>query len=379
MEDFGLDLSSILSQEELEELSSEGNNTQVETQPPEKNEEIIDTENLSISDLFGSESVGNENHEEENNKVEKEDTTSKENGSSPNNIYSSIASAFKEDGIFSDLEDDDIKGVTDADSFAELVNKQIESRLDEQQQRIKKALDNNVEPSQIQMFENSIRNLNSITTEDIEDESDEGVKLRQTLIYNDYMNKGYSKDRALTLTKRAFDNNTDIEDAKEALEGNKAFYTSEYNKLLKEAEAENKKAIENRKKLSEKIKKSVLEDTKAFGEVEVDKKVRQKIFDVISKPVYKDPDTGTMLTELQKFEVENHADFMKYLGYFYVITDGFKSLNGVAKTVERKAVKKGLKELEKNINTTMLNPDGSFKFVSGVNGDSDTGGWSIDL
>jgi len=36
--------------------------------------------------------------------------------------------------------------------------------------------------------------------------------------------------------------------------------------------------------------------------MELDKATRQKIYDNISKPIYKDPETGDYLTALEKYE-----------------------------------------------------------------------------
>lgn len=383
MEDFGLDLSNLLSSEELEELEAAGKQ-QTETTPPSQGEETkqetIDTEDLTVEDLFGSESVGDDKDKEEHKEEKKSTTTSESDGTSPANLYSSIAKAFKVDGIFSDLKDEEVEKVSSAEDFSELVEKQIEAKLDETQKRINAALNNGVDPSQIQVYENSIAILNKIKEEDITDETEKGAALRKNLIKTDYLNRGLDEARAEALAQRAFDNNTDIEDAKVALQGNKDFYNDGYKKLLKEAEESAKKDREKKQAQAEALRKSILEDSKAFGEIEVDKKTRQKIYDVINKPVYKNPENGQYMTELQKFEMEHKSDFMKYLAYYFVVSDGFKSLKNLETKVEKKVASKGIKELEHTLNTTARNPDGSLRFVSGVS-DNDSyinSGWSID-
>lgn len=382
MEDFSLDLSNILDADELAAL--EGNQEeklQEETQPEqtELHNDIKDTEDLEISDLFGSESVGDDKNIE-NNKERKGDTiNSKSDSTPPNNLYSSIAKAFKEDGIFSDLEEDDINSITSPDDFAELVEKQISAKLDEKQKRIDQALRDGVEPSQIQMYENSLANLDKITDNDITDESEDGVALRKLLIKTDFINRGISESRAEALVKRAFDNNTDIEDARDALKGNKEYYSSKYKELLDEANKIAKEETSKRKKDAETLKASILEGEKVFGDVSVDKKTRQRVYDVISKPLYKD-ESGNYITEIQKYESEHKMEFMKNLGYLYVITDGFKSLGNLKNNIKKKVTSEGIKELEHTLNTTVKNIDGSLKFVSGV-GDNDSymnSGWSID-
>jgi len=108
------------------------------------------------------ESVGSEEH----NKEKEKDTTSDEDGSSPEtNFYSSIASALKEEGIFPDLDDAEIDNVKEAEDFRDLIEKQINAGLEEAQKRIYDALNTGVEPNVIRQYESTLGYLNSITEE----------------------------------------------------------------------------------------------------------------------------------------------------------------------------------------------------------------------
>lgn len=385
MEEIGLDLSNILSAEELAALNSAQEEPKQGTAPEQKQEtqeEVISTENLEASDLFGSESVGDNGGTEDIHGQVTDTSTQEGEGTPPkNNLYSSIAEAFQVDGIFSDLTNEDISKIQTAEDFANAIEKQIQAKFDERQRRIDKALNNGIEPQQIQVFETSIANLNRITEDNLKDESDAGINLRKSLIVRDYLNRGYDEQKALALAQRSFDAKTDIEDAKFALQQNKDFYQQKYKELQDEAENSARTLEENRKKEIAALKKLVLEGDKAFGELTVDAKTRQRVYDVISKPIYKDPDRdGEFLTEIQKYEKENHNEFMKNLGYLYVITDGFKTLGNLTKTIEKKVTRKGIKELEHLVNTTVRNPDGSLRMVSGVSDNESylSGGWSLD-
>ena len=124
-----------------------------------------------------------------------------------------------------------------------------------------------------------------------------------------------------------------------------------------------------------------MEDKEVFGTVQLDKSTRQKVFETISKPVYKDPETGDYLTAIQKYERENSTEFLKNVGLLYTLTDGFKSIDKLVKGQVRKEVKKGLRELENTLNNTARTSDGSLRFVSGVDGDleSNARGWDLDI
>lgn len=386
-----LSLDNILGSDEIENLLSEEEETQKtpqnndgdnseENKNDKDNEttEVIDVDNL-FTDL--PESVGSG---KENNTGDREDTYSeKGKDASPNkHFYSSVAKALKEEGIFQTLEDNEVEEISSAEDFAEAVNKQIHSMLDDRQKRIDEALNSGVSISDIQRCEKALEFFNSLQENDIIDESDKGEKLRKQLIYTDFINRGYSTERAQREVQKSFSSGTDIEDAKEALASNKEFFQSEYDNIIREAKEEEQKEVEKRKKQAEDLRRSILEDNKIFGDLQVDKVTRRKIYDNISKPVYKDPETGELFTAIQKYEMENRPEFLKNIGVLFTLTDGFKNLDNLVKNKVRKEVKKGLRELEHTLNNTSRTSDGNLKFVSGVEDDPESfigKGWEIDV
>ena len=368
----GLSLDNIMTGEEAANLFSQEQESteenEVETpKDKEEKENKEATEVVDVNSLFTEEpeSVGSG----DNNK-EKEDTTSKE-GTSPN-FYSSIAKTFAEDDVFQNLDEEALSKVNDAESFLDLVEQQVQSKLDEKQKRIDQALNAGIEPTQIQRFENNMKILNSITEDSISEEGEKGENLRKNIIYEDYIQKGFSKERAIKAVERSIAAGTDIEDAKEALQSCKDQVNKAYNDAIKKAEEEKANEEKELKEQAEALKKSILSDKKPFGDLEIDKSTRQRVFDAISKPVFTDPETGERLTALQKYEADNHNDFMKYVGLTYVLTDGFKSLDGLVKGKVKKEVGKSLKELEHTLNNTARNSNGTLKFTSGVSSDSES-------
>lgn len=387
MEDFNLN--GILSEDEVSALFSDEDTeeTSQETPPEQKeNNQENDTTEVDVDDIFGNEddSESPESVGSEENNQETEGTSSEKKGTSPNNFYSSIAKALKEDGILSDLDDDMLDKAETPEDFASIIEAQINARLDEKQKRIDEALGVGVEPSAIQQYERTIDYLDSISDDLISDESEKGETLRKQLIYQDFINRGYSKERATREVNKSFSAGSDIDDAKEALQSNKEFFGDSYKKLIKEAKDAENERIKEQKKEAETLKKSILEDKNVFGDLVVNDIQRKKIFENISKPVYKDPDTGEYLTAIQKYEQDNHTEFMKYVGLIYTLTDGFKNFDGLVKGKVNKEVKKGLKNLENTLNNSTRNHDGSLKFVTSRRSDDDDsyfgkGGWVPDI
>ena len=386
MGEFNLD--NILSEDEVSSIFADDEDLQASPpEPKENNQENKDTTEVDVDGIFGNEdsSESPESVGSEENIQEKEDTSStKKVVTSPNNFYSSIATALKEDGILPDLDDEVLSKTNSPEEFAELIETQIKAKFDERQKRIDDALNYGVEPTAIQQYEKTLDYLDSLSDDIISDESEKGENLRKQLIYQDFINRGYSKERALREVNKSFNAGSDIEDAKEALASNKEYFKDSYDDLIKEAKNAENERVAQQKKEAETLKKSILDDDKVFGELVVDKSTRKRIYDNISRPIYKDDKTGKYLTEIQKYERDNHVDFMKYVGLVYTLTDGFKNLDGLVKGKVNKEIKKGLKNLESTLNNSTRNSDGSLSFVTSRRSDDDDsyigmGGWVPDI
>lgn len=367
--------------EETAEAASAEENTGSEKK------EINDTETTEVNPegLFEEEekekpeSVGSEK-----NKEEKGDTaTVEDDGTSPNeNFYSSIAEAWAADGILPNLDEETVKKAKTPEDLSNLIESEVNARLDEKQKRISKALENGVEPDNIRMYEGTLQRLSAIKDADVAAESENGEQLRYQLIVQDYLNKGITRERADKMARRSIDAGTDLEDAKEALQSNKEFFQNAYNKLLNDAEKAAEADKAERQKQSDKLKDSILKDKTLMGDLEISSDLRKKTLDNISRPVYKDPETGEYMTAIQKYESENRTDFLKYVGLLFTATNGFKDFNALFKGKVQKEVKKGLSQLEKTLNSTRRNQDGSLKMVTSVQDDPNSflnKGWKLDV
>ena len=374
----GLDMDNILSPDEVESLFTSDGSEETQVTPPEQQEEenkekpTTEVPEVNPDELFTEEpeSVGSEKVDAQG----KEDTTSKEEtGTSPKtNFYSSIASALKEEGILSALDEETLSKIQTPEDFAEAMENELKAKLDERQKRIDEALQVGVEPDEVRKYEGTINYLNTITEDAISDESANGEKLRKQLIFQDFLNRGFSKERAQRETQKSFNSGSDVEDAKEALASNKEYFQQEYEDLIAEARAEEEAEKARTKKEAEELKKSILDEKEIFKGLELDKTTREKVYNSISKPVYKDPETGQYLTAIQKYERDNRQDFLKKIGLLFTMTDGFTNLDKLVKPTATKQVKKSLRELEHTINTTRRNTDGSLSFISGVSDDPES-------
>lgn len=380
MEDFGFDINSILTEDEMKEMLDEQGHSDSggqETGEPEKNEIENNEENepAEESDNDTSEKVGGEKELEE-------DAGHQSDGSSPTAFYSSIAAALKNAGIFPDSDDKDIEAVQSADDFAELMEKAVTARLDERQRRIDEALGNGVAPDTIRMYEQTLQYLGSINEEVLSAEGDDGDSLRRQLIYNNLLNHGFSHERAQREVEKSFKAGSDIEDAKDALNELNKYYEDGYENLRNESKKKADEAKAAQKRQSEEFRKMLLDDEVKLGDTKLDKRTCQMIYDAVTKPVWKDPDTGHLLTKVQQFQKQNPKEFIKQIGMWFVLTDGGKDMKGFTKEQVRVDRNKSLRELESKINSSQLDSYGSLRYASRSSGNSDpllSDGWKVDM
>lgn len=391
MEAINFSVDNIMSEDEVASLLSNDNvgNNSTENDNNEGTEDNTNDENNIVTegitfddDLNFPESVGNE--EEKHNQEDGENSTL-QSSTSPqkNNFFSSIADALVNEGVFSSLEDVDINNIKDASDFSQFVNKQLESKLDEKQKRIDEALNNNVPVSDIQAYETTIKNLSNITEEQLSDESEQGELIRKNLIYQDYINRGFSSERAIKEVQKALDNGTDVDDAKESLQSCLDYYNNSYKELITKAKEEQTKILNKQKEATEKLKKVILEDKTLFGGLEIDDKTRQKAFNSVAVASYKDNTSGFKITELQKYQQEHPEEFAQNVGLLYALTNGFKDFNTFIAGKVKKEKKKGLQDLENVINSTSRGGDGLLKFAGNYAKEDPESfidkGWKIDL
>lgn len=329
-----------------EDKSKEESNKEKNNNKPLSEQEVID---LFNNDTATVESVAKEEKGKENTSSVKEE---KEKDDTPdNNFYSSIASALMGDGVLSlTLSDEELGNIKTPEDFTELITKEINNRFDESQRRLKEALDLGINPKEIKSYEDTINNLQNLKNQDFSGDDEQSINLRKQLIFRDFINKGFSEEKAIRYTERSISTGNDIEDAKEALESNIEYFESLKNSKYEEA----KKNIEKEKerKANEiNILHKKFKENKQFEGIDVDEATRLKALQNITKVVGKD-EYGNPLTEIQKYQNENREEFLYKLGMLYTLTDGFKNFDRFVAPKVNKEYKKNVKDLANKLNLT---------------------------
>ena len=168
MEGIGLD--NMLGAEQVEKLFSdnatlEGTdvlevNAGEETPVDDKNNETEETAEVDFSDLLGNnqpEGVGSgENTKRDGGAPE----SSSGQGTPQANLFSSIAKAIKDEGVFPDLSDDTANNVKDAASLRKMFEDEIAKLLDVRQKRIENAINSGASTDEVQQYQQALNVFN---------------------------------------------------------------------------------------------------------------------------------------------------------------------------------------------------------------------------
>lgn len=376
MNDFNVaDVEDLFPSDSPEEVVDTNEITEEKEEEKDKNTPQPLLDNASLEDLFPDE-----------NKKEKEEKTTKEieiedkdNDDGELNRYSELSKILYEEGVFDNLDEEDLEEVKDADDFKALIQEQINRGLNERQQEISDALTYGVEPSVIQTYANAMGALNRIEPL-ITEESEEGKKARVNAIYQDYINRGIKDAKARSLVQASLTAGTDIEDAKEAVASLKEYYSDAYKQAVAEAKEEEENRQNYIREQDNLLKKNLLEKKDLFGGIDIDKRTRQKAYDAVAKASAKD-DKGNPLTAIQKYAQENPVDFRAMLGIVYSVTDGFTNLTKLFNKAVDKKVHSKLDELTRKLTSSNSQKgEGGVHYKNGPAEDLlDTNRWRVFL
>ena len=381
----GIGLENMLDAKQVEALFSNPATTTEESVSEEvdnnnSNNESLETTEVDFSDLLGNqpESVGSGEESE----GERGTSTSDDAGGSPLNLFPSLARALKDEGVFPDLSDEVINSIKDAADLKKMFDDEVSRSLNERQKRIENALNSGANNEELQQYQVALNLNDYLSQRDTQNllikEGNDGDEFRRRIMYQDYVNRGFNHDRAVKLVEKSFSDGTELADAKEAFNSCKEYYSKQvedYQNTLNERENQ-KKAAEEQQYAA--LKKRILDTDNFFGGVQVDKALRQKAYDSLTKPVYKDAD-GNYLTALQQYQREHPAEFMEHVAMLYSLTDGFKNVDNLTKKPIKAGIKKGFDEVANILNSTRRNGDGSLNLSNTSPDDLDRENWTLAI
>lgn len=297
-------------------------------------EEVIPTtEEAPIEEDKPEEEVA----EEDDKNKEEVDSDSSDDGDSSPNLYSSLAKVLAEEGLLPSFNEGEKKLETKEDfieAFREEIKNSEYAGLNETQKKYLQALESGIPEQDVKEHLNIETQLNSITPEEIKSNEN----LRRQIILNDFVLKGYNKEKAEKLTQRSFDIGEDESDALDAMNDVKGYYEKQYNDKLKQADDAREEAKKKSEQQLEDLRKTITEFKEVIPGLKITEKDKNKIYELATKPVAQ-LDNGTYINALMKAKVEDPVNFEAKLNYLFYITNEFKNFDIIKKTQKSNATK----------------------------------------
>jgi hypothetical protein len=265
-----------------------------------------------------------------------EDDSDEEPQDSQPSLYSSLAKVLQEEGVLPSF--DSKKKIETVEDLVEAFREEIKanelSDLTDEQKQYLQAIRSGVPAEQFAPQQSAVQNLKSISDEEISSNED----LRKQLIYQDFILKGYSAEKAEKYTQRSIDIGEDESDAKDALSSIIELQEKQLQVQLQQAEEQKRIRVEKDKEQLNTFKK-YLSDTKEFiPGVKMTPKIAEKVFEQAVKPIEQGPN-GVPLNAVQQARVQNPIEFEAKLNYLFYITKGFEDFSKIATSQKSKAVK----------------------------------------
>ena len=343
------------------EMNNSGNNVVDENNSEDNVEKISDQE---AAMLFDNGEPTEEVVEEHEQPIKREQP---QNQPTETLNLNSITKQLANEDIFANVSDEQIENVKSVEDFRNLIETAIHNGLTEQQRRISEAMDAGVPNEDITDFEETIKFLHAIKKEDILAENEDGDNLRKRLILQDYINNGKTTEEAVEIVKKIFDNGDDINYAEKALKRNKEYFQQRYKQLVEEGK---QKVEENNRRVEEQtaeLKSKIMNSGKFLGEIDLDERTKRQAVRNLSEAVYKDKQTGEMITAIQQYQRNNKTEFLKNIGILFTITDGFKSMDKLfTKSVNRR-VNREIENIENVLKGNSSNTDRNLELVTSQN------------
>lgn len=287
-------------------------------------------------------------------------------------VYSNLAKACFEDGIFGNGEA--AVSVKNADDFRQLMDSEINARLDYAHRRVLAALDAGVPQNEIQGMEAIIDDLNQYDKINLADESDEGLNNRKEIIYRAAIFNGKDDARARKEVDKSIKAGTDIEDAREGLASMRQYVSQNYEAMVNQNKQRQYEMSRQREEQSRQMANDIMNTDGFTGALSP--QTRRRIVNNCMIPSERMPD-GRQVTPLQAFFLSNPYA-TRIVGELFTLTDGFRNPNAITDSKVRKGVSRGLASMERKLQGSNPAPSGGMRYAGG-DGGIDQGRYELEI
>lgn len=281
---------------------------------------------------------------------EEPDNIEGQEGSNANDDTSSLlfsfASTLVEDGVLPslDLKEAKIKSTEDLiNAIKTEIKKNEFADLTPLQKEAIEAFRSGIPAETFWQRKSEGEKLNQITKDTLEN----NLELRKDLIKRDFLSKGYSEDKAEKFVQRSIDLGEDIDDAIDALEGQKKLLEMQTQREIAEAKQREEDMLKQHKEQLKQLENMVYDETKeVIPGIHFNKMLADEVYNSMTKIV--DEVQGQPVNKLMKDRLENPIEFEFKLHYLYNLTKGFKDFSKLNRVAKTKAVKDFEEKLKLN-------------------------------
>lgn len=231
-------------------------------------------------------------------------------------LYSSLANVLYDEGVLPNLDLKE-KKVSNLDDLVEAIKTEIKlnefSGLNDRQRRYLEAIRDGIPEEVFMEVEANNFELDQITEDVLETE--ENADVRESVIKQYFLLRGFDEEEAETLTRNQMDLATDIEFSKKAVKVLKNYNQA---RLEDAAQAIREQQAAHEAKIQE-LDTKINSTNKLIDGMPIDDKAKKEIKDIIFKPVATLPD-GSQINRLMKAQMENPVDFQYKLAYLMHLT-----------------------------------------------------------
>lgn len=305
--------------------------------------------------------------EEDKNKTSEENTTQVNVGnSSPDSkmsqIYSSLATHFRDSGVLSslNLEETPINSIEDLQAALE---KEISSKLTDKQKEYEELRTKGVPTEKYLQYQAQLDNLETITPEAIASDDDKAVKLRFNIIAQNFLNRGFEQEEAMKYARTSVDLGEDKQDAAKALQDIKTHIKTKFDTEIANLAAEEQKVNTN-------IKEFIDNKSELVKGIKITAPTKEKLFKQMTTATSRD-ENGNPLSEYGRALKEDPVKMQVLTEYLFMVTKGFSDFSKFTNTIESKKTRE-IDEILKNNGSALLqggavnlnNSDANSSFLS---------------
>jgi len=315
---------------------------------PDQIDDDLDLENILKGEATDDSSdneddegkTGDEDAEDKGNKPPASDDTD----SSDEPFALVFAKHLKEQGLVSSFDEEEFKKLLEDEgpdgaletmflSEIENVKKDVSADLDEYSKEYAQLREMGYSAEEAGNFIGSVEEIENLKEEDLEKE--DSADVRKKILSQHYKaTTTFSDEKIKKLVQRSIDLGDDVDDAKEALTGLKELSKKQLEDLKQQQADQEQQAKDNYKKYVQSLDKTLKDIKEIIPGQEISPRTRNKIKDMITKPVKQD-EQGNVLNGIWSKRSEDSINFDTKLAYLIdigVFDGNWDKINKIATT-----------------------------------------------